>query len=119
MASNAKVAELRATAKSNEWEDMLSLYCQASAVGYIRLAREVSELSMKMNAKNRERGILIAELATYVGQRVPQKTAQFLMELQYKDEGKVMELEGLAADMELRSKEIDVFIQRLKGMLPL
>lgn len=119
MESNRKVAELRAAANSYQWEDMLKLYCQTSAIEYIRLAREINAVCMKVNDKNRERSILIEELETCVGKRLPQKPAQFLRELQNKYDRKVLELHILATKMELGNKEIDVLIQRLICMFPL
>ena len=58
------------------------------------------------------------ELQTAAAQFLPKKMAEFLNELISKDDIKLQELRILATELELRGREIDLFIEKIKGLLP-
>ncbi|GJV09446.1 hypothetical protein Tco_1347102 [Tanacetum coccineum] len=92
-----RYAELREAANSLKWEDMMILYCRISIIEDYRLAREISTLSW-----------------TLWGRLVPEKTAEFLREIQRKDSQKMLWLQILGRETELRTHENEIFIENLK-----
>lgn len=64
----------------------------------------------------RERGSFILELET-VGNTYAQKTAEYLREVQAKDDQKIMQIRIMVAELELNARNNDIFIQKLKGLM--
>lgn len=118
MARLCRVAELQQSSNSVEWDEMMIFYCRKKAIEYFKLSREINGVCMKLNGACIERGFFIQELETVAGKVVPQKTALFLRELQAKDDIKVAELQILGREMELRGREIDLLVEKLKGLVP-
>ena len=58
------------------------------------------------------------ELQTAAAQFLPKKMAEFSNELITKDDVKLQELRILATELELRGREIDLFIKKIKGLFP-
>ena len=58
------------------------------------------------------------ELQTAAAQFLPKKMEEFSNELVTKDGIKLQELRILATELELRRREIDLFIEKIKGLLP-
>ncbi|GJW12003.1 hypothetical protein Tco_0164686 [Tanacetum coccineum] len=110
MAALPRCDELRQAAHSSEWEDMFILYCHRAIVEDIRLAREI-------NAVIEEIKLFIGDLETLVHRFVPEKMCEFLRETQAKDTDKLMKLQILGREFEIRAHEKNQFIKNLKGTM--
>ncbi|GJZ34745.1 hypothetical protein Tco_0580562 [Tanacetum coccineum] len=106
MAELPRCDELRRSCCSNEWEDMFILYCRRAAVEDSSLAREINGLCAGL----KEREYFIDELDTLVGRFVPEKMAVFFKETQDKDRNRLMRLQILGREFELRVDEKNQFI---------
>ncbi|GJR56931.1 hypothetical protein Tco_1499093, partial [Tanacetum coccineum] len=49
---------------------------------------------------------------------VLKKTAEFLREIQKKDREKMLQLQIMMREMELRDRENELFMKKLKGVVP-
>ena len=65
---------------------------------------------------NRERDTFIQELET-VGNTYAKKMAEYLKEVQAKDEQKVLQMRFMVAELELNARNNDVFIMKLKCLM--
>ncbi|GKA87246.1 retrovirus-related pol polyprotein from transposon TNT 1-94 [Tanacetum coccineum] len=116
MAELPRCNELRRSCCSKEWEDMFILYCRrATAAEYLSLAGEINGLCDGLTASNEEREYFIDELDLLVDRFVPEKMAEFLKETQEKDKNRLMRLQILGREFELRAVEKNHFIEKLKG----
>nr|GEZ64681.1 hypothetical protein [Tanacetum cinerariifolium] len=52
------------------------------------------------------------------GRLIPEKTSEFLKVIQDKDREKVLKLQIMGKEMEFNAREKDLFIQKLKGVVP-
>nr|GEZ15616.1 Gag-Pol polyprotein, putative [Tanacetum cinerariifolium] len=96
---------------------MLILYCRRSIVEERRLAREMNRLCGEVANVVQERAYFLEELDTFAGRVVPEKTDdEFLKEIQGKDKEKMLQIFG--RETELRAHEKDLFIEKLKGVIP-
>ncbi|GJV08085.1 hypothetical protein Tco_1345741 [Tanacetum coccineum] len=112
-----RCAELREAAQSDEWVEMLVLYCWRSAEEDFRVAGV--KLCEEVAAANEETSYFIQELDVVPGLVVvTQKTSEFLKETQEKDDERLRQLEALARDTEARAREKCIFIEKLKGNQP-
>ena len=107
---------LRGEANSNNWSEILILYCRQSSGEDIELARQLIGLCGRLLNVTRERASFILELES-VGNNYAQRTAEYLREVQGRDDQKVMQMRILAAELELNARNNEIFIQRLKGLL--
>lgn len=80
------------------------------------MAREMSSLCHRLVGVTRERLDFIHELET-VGNTYAQKTAEYLREVQARDDQKVLQMRMMAAELELNARNHDIFIQKLKGLM--
>ncbi|GJW67478.1 hypothetical protein Tco_0121902 [Tanacetum coccineum] len=115
MATMPRYDELRKAACSLEWEDMFILYCRRAIVEDSRLAREINALCDGLTAVIEERELFIGELETLLDGFVPDKMCEFLKETQAKDMDKLMKLQILGREFEIRALEKNRFIEALKG----
>ncbi|GKB94031.1 hypothetical protein Tco_0980168 [Tanacetum coccineum] len=81
----------------------------------MRLAREINGLFAGLTAVIEEIEHLIDELDVLVDRFVPEKMAEFLKETLAKDTKKLMKLQILGREFELRAHEKNLFIKKLKG----
>lgn len=118
MAGQYRLDELREATQSFQWEDMFILYCNRASIEYFQLAGEITKVCTRVDLMNRERGYFVDELQTAAAQFLPKKMAEFSNEMLTKDDIKLQEMRILARELELRGREIDLFIQKIKGVLP-
>ena len=116
MSRRPKCDQLRADANSNNWSEMLVLYCRQAAGQDIQMAQQMNALCGRLLGLTRERQNFIQELES-VGNTYAQKTAEYLREMQGKNEQKVMQMRILTAELELNARNNDLFIQKLKGLM--
>ena len=95
---------------------MLVLYCRESSIEDIQMARQMGDLCGRLLNVTRERLSFIQELET-VGNIYAQKTAEYLREVQAKDDQKLMQMRVMASELELNARNNDVFIMKLKGLM--
>ena len=107
---------LRAESNSRNWSELLVLYCRQSSGQDIQMAQEMSALAGRLLGISRERGSFILELQT-VENTYAQKTAEYLRQVQAKDDQKIMQMRIMAAELELDARNNDIFIQKLKGLM--
>ncbi|GJV79047.1 hypothetical protein Tco_1519416 [Tanacetum coccineum] len=117
MARLPRCDELRQATNSGEWEPMMILYYRrAIAEDYI-LGREINRICGELAVVVREMDHFIEELDVLAGRRVLDKTVEFLKETQAKNGQQILQLQILVREMELRAREKDIFIQKLKGLM--
>ncbi|GKC03246.1 hypothetical protein Tco_0994856 [Tanacetum coccineum] len=64
------------------------------------------------------RAYFLQELDSLPGSIVLKKTAEFLREIQKKDREKMLQLQIMMREMELRDRENELFMKKLKGVVP-
>lgn len=116
MSRQPKCEQLRREANSNNWSEILVLYCQKASIEDIQMAQQMNALCSRLVGVTRERSSFMQELQN-VGNTYAQKTLEYLREVQAKDDQKVMQMRIMAAEMELNAQNNDVFIQKLKGLM--
>ena len=116
MSRQPKCDELRAEANSKNWSEILVLYCRKASIEDIQMAQQMNALCGRLLGVTRERASFIEELQN-VGNMYAQKTAEYLREVQAKDDQKVMQMRIMAAELELNARNHDLFIQKLKGLM--
>ena len=116
MSRRPRCDQLRAEANSNNWSEMFVLYCRKAGIEDLQMAREMTTVCGRLVGVIRERAEFIGELET-VGNMYAQKTAEYLREMQAKDQQKVLQMRMLAAELELNARNHDIFIQKLKGLM--
>ncbi|GKC05711.1 hypothetical protein Tco_0997321 [Tanacetum coccineum] len=111
----ARCHELRRSCCSKEREDMFILYCRRAAAEDGSLAREINGLCDGLTTPIEEREFFFDELDTLADIFVPEKMAKFLKETQDKDRNRLMRLQILGREFELRAAKKNQFIEKLKG----
>ncbi|GJR48363.1 hypothetical protein Tco_1316466 [Tanacetum coccineum] len=81
----------------------------------IRLARQINALCDTLTTVIDGRWAFIEELEVLAYKSVPGKMAEFMKEIQDKDIPNLMKLQILGREFELRAREKDLFIEKLKG----
>ncbi|GKB45185.1 hypothetical protein Tco_0890127 [Tanacetum coccineum] len=94
------------------------LYCRRLIIEDCRLARETNRLCGEVVAVVEERALFLQELDTLPGRLVPEKMAEFLRETQSKDTKRMLQLQILGREAKLRTHEKELFIKKLKGVVP-
>ncbi|GJR47866.1 hypothetical protein Tco_1315969 [Tanacetum coccineum] len=115
MAALLRCDELRRAVNSSDWEVMFILYFRRAIVEDLRLGREFNVLCVRLTAVINERENFVDELDSLVGRSVPEKMAEFMKEVLGKDILNLMKLQILRREFELRTREKDIFIEKLKG----
>lgn len=116
MSRYPKCDQLRAQANSRSWSEILVCYCRQSSIENIQIAQQLNAVCARLAGVKRERCALILELET-VGNTYAQKTAEYLREVEAKDEEKVTQMRILVAELELNARNNDVFIMKLQGLM--
>ncbi|GJY96304.1 hypothetical protein Tco_0513214 [Tanacetum coccineum] len=111
--------ELRETSNSVHWEPMFILYCRRSIGEDKRLASDINRVSVEVQNVVNQRALFIEELDSLGVRPVFAKLAEFLKEIQMKDRETVAKLHILEREMELNASQKELFIQKLKGLMPL
>ncbi|GJU87514.1 hypothetical protein Tco_1295060 [Tanacetum coccineum] len=109
--------ELRNSARKLDWESQFILRCRREVAADLRLAREINALCAHVTAIVDERERFVDELELLSGRDVPDKMAAFMKEVQGKDIPNLLQLQIIGREFELRAKEKDIFIEKLKGNL--
>ncbi|GJW72696.1 hypothetical protein Tco_0129613, partial [Tanacetum coccineum] len=107
--------ELRRSCCSKEWEDMFIQYCHRAAIEDSSLASEINGFCAGRTARIEQREHFIDELDGLLDMFVPKKMAKFMKETQDKDRNRLMRLQILGREFELRADEKNHFIEKLKG----
>ncbi|GJY86887.1 hypothetical protein Tco_0500913 [Tanacetum coccineum] len=107
--------ELRRSSCSEEWEDMIILYYRRAIVEDSNLAREIDGFCAGLTARIEKREYFIDELDVLADRFVPEKMAEFMKETQEKERNRLMRLQILGREFELRADEKKHFIEKLKG----
>ncbi|GJU49048.1 hypothetical protein Tco_1218603 [Tanacetum coccineum] len=79
------------------------------------LAREINKLCGDLTAIIEEREYFVDEIDTLVDQFMLEKTVEFMKETQGKDMEKLLKLQILGREFELRACEKNFLIEKLKG----
>nr|GEV30129.1 hypothetical protein [Tanacetum cinerariifolium] len=100
-----------------DWEPQFILRCNREKLEDVRLARDITALCMRVSAIVDERVNFVNELDMLEPKLVPGKMAEFIKEIQDKDIQNLMKLQIIRSEFELRVREKDIFIEKLKGNL--
>nr|GEX29190.1 hypothetical protein [Tanacetum cinerariifolium] len=92
--------------------------CHWSIVEDYRIARQINGAAAEVNNVNIQKERFIEELETLGTRYVPEKMAEFLREIQRKDDKTVANMRILTGEMELNVRKKDVFIKKLEGTVP-
>ncbi|GJW17575.1 hypothetical protein Tco_0025011 [Tanacetum coccineum] len=106
---------LRST-NTRRWEDAMVLYCHRSVIEDCRQAREISRMCREVGVVFKM-AYFLQELNSLHGRRMPEKMAKFMRETQSKDTEKMLQLKILKRETDLRAREKELFIQKLKGVV--
>ena len=109
MPRRPKCDQLRVDSNSNNWSEMLVLYCRQCSGKDIQMAQHMTALAGTLVGVTRERSSFIQELES-AGNLYAQKTAEYLREVQAKDDQKIMQMRIMAAELELNARNNDIFI---------
>ncbi|GJV48873.1 hypothetical protein Tco_1439085 [Tanacetum coccineum] len=86
-------AELRESAQSDNWEDVLVLYCWRAKEDDLKVACMINKLCVKLSAAIEEHRMFTQELEASPGWVIiKQKTSEFLQELAERDDERVQQL---------------------------
>ncbi|GJS97364.1 hypothetical protein Tco_0804332 [Tanacetum coccineum] len=107
--------ELRKSINSPDWEPQFILRYRREIAENLRLAREINALCDRLTAIVYERESFVDELHILVGRFMPGKMAEFMKQVQGKDIPNLMKLQILRREFELRAREKDIFIEKLRG----
>ncbi|GKC35955.1 hypothetical protein Tco_1048339 [Tanacetum coccineum] len=111
--------ELRDSAQSNNWSDVLSLYFWRAKEADLRMARMINNVSVKLSAVIEEYQLFTQELEASPGWVVNKdRSIEYLQELVQRDEEMVQRLQALEREVEERADEKMLFIEKLKGNVP-
>ncbi|GKC46842.1 hypothetical protein Tco_1064564 [Tanacetum coccineum] len=80
-----------------------------------RAAREINDLCARVTAIIKERESFVDELDVLAERHVPEMMAEFIRETLGKDTSNLMKLQILGREFELRAREKNLFIEKLKG----
>ncbi|GJY47781.1 hypothetical protein Tco_0437737 [Tanacetum coccineum] len=111
-----RITELRDSAQSNNWSDVLSLYFWRAKDADLRMARMINNVSVKLRAVIEEYQLFTQELEASPGWVVNKdRSIEYLQELVQRDEEMVQRLQALEREVEERADEKMLFIEKLKG----
>ncbi|GKC56619.1 hypothetical protein Tco_1084217 [Tanacetum coccineum] len=114
MAALPKCEELQRTVNSSDWSVMFIHHCRREISKDLRLSREINALCARLTDIVDERERFVDELDRLVGRLVPERMAEFMKEVQGKDMPNRLKLQILSREFELRAREKDIFIEKLK-----
>ncbi|GKD61809.1 hypothetical protein Tco_1299318, partial [Tanacetum coccineum] len=79
-----------------KWEDDMILYCRRAVIEDCMLAKDINRLCEEVVVVVEERVHFLEELDCLPGRIVPEKTVEFLREIQRKDTEKLLQLHRIA-----------------------
>nr|GEZ80816.1 hypothetical protein [Tanacetum cinerariifolium] len=108
------------------YEAELYGYCRIVFVVYLfwsmvddyRLAGEINRVAIEVNNVVMQKDRFLEDLDSLGARHVPVKMAEFLREIQAKDKETVKKLQILEKGIELNASKKDLFIGKLKGVVP-
>ncbi|GJX01572.1 hypothetical protein Tco_0185485 [Tanacetum coccineum] len=104
----SRCAEPQRSYNFRGWEE--AMICRRSIIGDYRMAKETNKLCREVVTLVEERSLFLEELDSLPGRRVPEKMAEFLRETQRKDTQRILQLQILGRETELRAREKEHFI---------
>ncbi|GKA44169.1 hypothetical protein Tco_0736893, partial [Tanacetum coccineum] len=107
--------ELRRAANSPEWKAQFILYYHRAIREDSRVEREINDLCARVTAIIEERESFVDKLNVLTGRHVPEKMAEFMRDTLGKDTPNLMKLQILGREFQLRAREKNLFIKKLKG----
>ncbi|GKB69050.1 retrovirus-related pol polyprotein from transposon TNT 1-94 [Tanacetum coccineum] len=111
-----RILELRDSAQSNNWSDVLSLYFWRAKEADLRMARMINNLSVKLSAVIEDYQLFAQELEASPGWVVNKdRSIEYLQELVQRDGEMVQRLQALEREVGERADEKLLFIEKLKG----
>ncbi|GJU16772.1 hypothetical protein Tco_1144738, partial [Tanacetum coccineum] len=94
-----RIAKLRESAQSDNWEDVLVLYCWRAKEDDLKVERMINKLCVKLSAAIEEHHMFTQELEASPGWVIiKQKTSEFLQELTKRDDERVRQLQALRGE---------------------
>ncbi|GJR64447.1 hypothetical protein Tco_0010512 [Tanacetum coccineum] len=96
-------------------EPQFIYYCERAKLDDIRLTRQINALCDTLTYVIDGRWSFVGELDMLAYKFVPGKMMEFMKEMQDKDIPNLMKLQILGREFELRAREKDLFIEKLKG----
>ncbi|GKF17618.1 hypothetical protein Tco_0062536, partial [Tanacetum coccineum] len=105
-------------AGSSDWSDMLIFYCRRSATEDREFACRINTLRGELTVSYQERVYFVQLLETVKRVISPRKMAEFLNEVQLKDDQRLTQHENLERETELRAFEKKLFVQKLLRNVP-
>ncbi|GJV64923.1 hypothetical protein Tco_1475751 [Tanacetum coccineum] len=90
-------------------------HCHKEISEDLRLSREINALCARLTGIVDERERFVDELDRLIGRSVPERMAEFMKQVQGKDMPSRLKLQILSRKFELRAREKDIFIEKLKG----
>ncbi|GKE01698.1 hypothetical protein Tco_1389681 [Tanacetum coccineum] len=115
MAALPKCEELQMTVNSSDWSVMFIHHYRREISKDLRLSQKINALCARLTDIVVERERFIDELDRLVRRAVPERMAEFMKEVQNKDMPNRLKLQILSREFELRAREKDIFIEKLKG----
>ncbi|GJR23425.1 hypothetical protein Tco_0971952 [Tanacetum coccineum] len=109
--------ELHNSARSLDWESQFILRCRSEIAEDLRLAREINALCARVTTIVDQRERFVDELDMLAGRHVPDKMADFMKQVQSKDNLNLLQLQIIRREFEPRAQEKGIFIEKLKGNL--
>ncbi|GJR98477.1 hypothetical protein Tco_0270651 [Tanacetum coccineum] len=94
---------------------MFILYCHRDVVEDSSLASEINGLCVGLTARIEEREYFIDDLDSVLDIFMPEKMAEFFKQTREKDRNRLMRLQILGREFELRADEKNRYIEKLKG----
>ncbi|GJZ36392.1 hypothetical protein Tco_0582583 [Tanacetum coccineum] len=113
MAWLPRCEELRESTDSSDWVDLLVLYFRRSVAEDRKFGRKINRLRGEMILACEERVYFIQELETVSAVIALKKMAEFLNEIQVKDDEKLQQLHNLERETEVRGVVKELFIRKL------
>lgn len=109
MSRHPRCDQLRAESNSKNWSEAFVLYCRKAGTEDLQMAQQMNGLCGRLFGVIRERAEFIDELET-IGNIYAQKLAEYLREVQGKDDQNLLQMRIMAAELELNARNHDLFI---------
>nr|GEW40874.1 hypothetical protein [Tanacetum cinerariifolium] len=107
--------ELRRSVNSSNWEPQFILQCHREISDDVRVGIKINALCARLTVIVDERVNFVDELDMLAPEFIPVKMADLIKQIQDKDIRKLMKLQIVRREFELRAREKEIFIQKLKG----
>ncbi|GKE85247.1 hypothetical protein Tco_1558989, partial [Tanacetum coccineum] len=98
---------------SSDWSDMFIFYCRRYAAEDRKFASQINTLRGELTVACQERIYFVQELKTVKSVIAPVTMAEFLNEIQFKEDQRLMQLQNLERETEARAFEKELFVQKL------